>query len=212
MLGCRAVSRFGTWIRSAFGAGGCVAFSLVALISMPARADSKADEERPPVVADAGSGQAPDACQEGACDDAGASESKAPAQDSDKAGQAEAPPEPRPTRVSLDSVTFGNGEVPRAQRSLERLADKELSACATENGGVSGQGTVELKFLVRARGRAEGVELGRTRNVPPEVAKCLAFTLARRPVGAPSDEPVFVTAKFKLVEDKAAAKPKRKGK
>lgn len=213
MLGSRAVSRFGTWIGTAFGAGGCIAFSLVAFVATPAQAESTADEESPPpIVADAGSEQAPDAsCPDGGCDDAGVAKAKPPADDSEEPTEEKSPPEPRPTRVSLDSIAFKNGEVPRAQRALERLAAKELSTCATENGGVAGQGTVELKFLVRARGRAEGVDLGRTRNVPPEVAKCLAFTLARRPVGAPSDEPVFVTARFKLVEDKAAAKPKRRG-
>jgi len=190
----------------AFGVGGCIVFSAVTLISTSARAEAAEDEERPPVVADAGAEQAPDPCANGACADAGAPSTKP--DDADDAGA----PEPRPTRVSLESVTFDNGEVPRAQRSLEKLAEKELSICATESGGVAGQGTVELKFLVRVRGRAEGVEIGKARNVPPEVAKCLAFTLARRSVGAPSEEPVFVTAKFKLVEDKTATKPKRKGK
>ena len=172
------------------------------LASIPLRAEEAAEPDPPHAEADAGA----EGCQGGACEDAGA---KKPDDVAD-AGS-EAPPQPRPTRVTLEGVTFENGEVPRAQRALEKLAEKELSACATANGGVSGQGTVELKFLVRSRGRAEGVEVAKARNVPPEVARCLAFTLSRRPVGAPSDEPVFVTAKFKLVEDKLAGKPKGKG-
>lgn len=170
------------------------------LVASPAWAEETAEPEPPQGEVDAGA----DGCQGGSCEDAGA---KQP--DDSTEPPKDATPEPRPTRVTLESVSFQNGEVPRAERALEKLAEKELSACATANGGVVGQGSVELKFLVRSRGRAEGVEVAKARNVPPEVAKCLAFTLARRPVGAPSDEPVFVTARFKLVEDKAPAKSKK---
>lgn len=164
-----------------------------------------------PFASDAGSsGDA--GCGDGGCAesepsppraDAGAAESgKADAPDEREAP----PPKPRPTRVLVDTVSFANGEVPRAQASLEKLAQQELSTCASQNGGVQGTGKVELKFLVRSRGRAEGVEVGRVQNVPPAVASCLAWTLARRPVGAPSDEPVFVTVTFKLIEEKTPAK------
>lgn len=211
--------RLGQWIWATFGAGGLLALSTAAVISTPASAETKsadaADAGSGPAVIDAGSPE------DAGCGDPGCAESDRPRGEGD-AGVADAGkqgpdaasdevagdagPTFRATQVSVVSVSFQNSEVPRAQASLERLASKELSACASENGGVEGQGSVELKFLVRARGRAEGVDVGRARNVPPAVASCLASTLSRRPVGAPSEEPVFVTVALKLVEEKSSAK------
>lgn len=99
----------------------------------------------------------------------------------------------RPTKVAVGSIAFEGGDVPRAKTLLDRLAKGALSTCASERGGVRGSGTVELRFLVRASGRAEGVDVGKVKGVPRAVVECLASTLARRPVGAPTAEPVGVT-------------------
>lgn len=107
----------------------------------------------------------------------------------------------RPTKVRVGSIAFDGGDVPRAKGALERLAKGVLAKCASERGGVRGSGSVELKFLVRARGRAEGVEVEKVKNVPRPVVDCLASTLARRPVGAPTSEPVGVTVVLELEDE-----------
>jgi hypothetical protein len=114
-------------------------------------------------------------------------------------------PHLRPTKVRVGSISFDNGDVPRAKAVLERLAKGELSKCASEHGGVRGSGSVELKFLVRARGRAEGVDVGKVKGVPRAVVECLVNALARRAVGAPTTEPVGVTVVLELEEEPPAA-------
>lgn len=201
-----SMSRIRQSVWAALIASGLASFSTL-LLAPSASADTAIAEGRG--SPDAGTHErVPDAsapkCADGGCSDADAGSSPEARDDAGDAGEEDAQPISRPTRVSVSSVSFRNGEVPRAQASLERLV-KELSACATENGGVKGEGSVELRFLVRARSRAEGVEVGRTRNVSPAVAQCIAWTVARRPMGAPSDEPVFVTAILTLTEEKRAS-------
>jgi hypothetical protein len=115
----------------------------------------------------------------------------------DAAGDAGADAGGRAT-VKVASVTFEAGEVPRAERVLDRLAKKELAACVSgPREGRPGQvAQVTLSFLVRARGRAEGVEVDKVRGVSAEAARCMAQVLARRAVGAPSSDPVGVKVVF----------------
>ncbi len=115
------------------------------------------------------------------------------------AGAAASPPEPlRPTTVALSGVKFDGGEVPRAERVLQNLAKGELTRCASEHGGVGAAGRVEAQFLVRARGRIEGLELAPGKGVPAAIVACFTRSLERHAVGAPSSEPVGVTATFTL--------------
>lgn len=216
------MSRFRQWIWFIFGVGGAVTLSSAVLVTAPASAEATTAEERTLPASDAGSdalvgdasADAGSACPDGGCPPSEKARAERDAGEGDAIAEGKAPaqvdgePKPRPTRVVVDSISFENGEVPRAQVSLEKLANQELAACASERGGVQGEGTVELKFLVRARGRAEGVDVGKVRNVPAAVVHCLATTLARRPIGAPSDEPVGVTATLKLIDDKAQERPK----
>lgn len=205
------VIRLGQRIRAAFAAVGLVTLSVFVFASVPPSAAATVEEVQDHEVSDAGAdvftqGDA----SSGVGPEAGPGDGGAITAPSDEAGD-DRDVRPRLTRVVVESVVFANGEVPRAQASLDKLATQELAACATERGGVSGEGTVELKFLVRVRGRAEGVSVGRVRNVPPRVVDCLAWTLSRRPVGAPSDDPVGVTALLRLIDlGPANPKPARK--
>jgi hypothetical protein len=54
------------------------------------------------------------------------------------------------------------------------------------------EGTIDLRFLVRAPGRAEGVDVDKARGLSGDVVRCMASALARSYVGVPSDEPVGV--------------------
>lgn len=104
----------------------------------------------------------------------------------------EPPPVPAPAatvRVSTLTVSADQGGLPGAERHL-RAARKAFARCVEQHGGVEGEaGEVTLRFLVRARGRAEGVSVARRRGVRVEAARCLAETLDRRWVGQP-EEPI----------------------
>jgi len=106
--------------------------------------------------------------------------------------------------VTVEAVDFQNGDVPRAQAALERLARKELTRCATEHEArgdrrrATGDCYIELRFLVRAPGRAEGVDVSDTHGVSDALVQCVTAALANRAIGAPSAEPVAVTVKLRF--------------
>ncbi|MRG96477.1 hypothetical protein GF068_31815 [Polyangium spumosum] len=55
-----------------------------------------------------------------------------------------------------------------------------------------------MSFLVRVRGRAEGVEIESKKGVTEEAASCIRLLLKNKAVGAPSSDPVGVTVTFSL--------------
>jgi hypothetical protein len=92
--------------------------------------------------------------------------------------------------ATLEDLSFKNGEVPRARSALERIM-KDFTKCAETEPGPA-EGTVELRFIVRAPGRAEGVDVTKVRGVSSNVVQCATSALSLRSVGAPSTEPVAV--------------------
>jgi hypothetical protein len=110
----------------------------------------------------------------------------------------------REVSVGVASVDFENGDVPRAQAALERFAKKHVARCVNEHGwrigrrSADGDTHVDLRFLVRAPGRAEGVDVASARGVPPALVRCIATALANRVIGAPSSDPVAVSVRFKF--------------
>jgi len=92
---------------------------------------------------------------------------------------------------SVESVTFEGGEVPRAQAALERIK-KDFAKCLVELAPPKADATLELRFLVRAPGRAEGVDVVQAKGVSVELVKCVKLALSGRPVGAPTSDPVGV--------------------
>jgi hypothetical protein len=90
------------------------------------------------------------------------------------------------------------GELPEAQRQLRRPLDRYV-ACVESNGGLSADsGKVTLRFLVRERGRAEGVSVKERSGVSLAAAKCIADVIDRRYVGYPAAPIVGATLSIEL--------------
>jgi hypothetical protein len=95
--------------------------------------------------------------------------------------------------VEIGSPAFENGQVPRTEKALVRIADA-IGKCVGDHGGLQGAtGSMKVTFLVRVRGRAEGVEVANPKNVSSEAKDCVRLLLKNRPIGAPSADPVGVT-------------------
>lgn len=155
------------------------------------RADEKGAEWLPPApqpeppAADAGSDAAPDAAP-----DKPAPEKPAPEK-----------PQPPPI-VTVGAPKFEGGEVPKAEKFLNAQLEG-IAKCIATNGGLEGKkGSVKLSFLVRVRGRAEGVEVASSKGISDDAASCIRVLLKNRAVGAPSADPVGVTATFTLERGK----------
>lgn len=121
-----------------------------------------------------------------------------PSSSSAPAASASAPaaPPPKPTappEVEVKPPTFESGDVPGAEKSLTKLSDS-IAKCVADNGGLSKPtGTLKIQFLVRARGRMEGVEVLSSQGISPEGAACVRQFLKNRSVGHPTSDPVGVT-------------------
>lgn len=110
-----------------------------------------------------------------------------------------APAEPAPPSVEgslaveVGPVTADEGALPEALKSLKKAKDR-LVECAEKNGGITGErGELELRFLVQARGRAEGVSIKKKRGLGDAAAKCIADVVDRRYVGYPEAPAVGAT-------------------
>jgi hypothetical protein len=105
----------------------------------------------------------------------------------------DAGPAPPPPLVEIGAPKFENGEVSRVERSLGK-ATGDLARCVAEHGGLSGDlGTVKVQFLVRSRGRAEGVEVLAAKGISAEASGCVRHLLKNKAIGAPTSDPVGVT-------------------
>jgi hypothetical protein len=100
--------------------------------------------------------------------------------------------------VAADEGTLGVGK-------LGAPKDK-YTACVQKNGGLSGKtGEVSVRFLVRAKGVAEGVSVAKRTNMSKEAAQCVAEVVDRRRVGTPESPMVGATVLVKFVKlDKLA--------
>jgi hypothetical protein len=95
-----------------------------------------------------------------------------------------------PLSVTIDALTFDGGDVPRAPAALERTK-KEFLRCAT--APLKSEATLVLRFLVRAPGRAEGVDVGESHGMSADMVRCMRSALAGKSMGAPSTDPVGVS-------------------
>ena len=88
--------------------------------------------------------------------------------------------------------------MPRADKALGKLAG-DIAKCVGDHGGLSGDaGSLKVQFLVRARGRAEGVEVTGARGVSAEASACVRVLLKDKAIGAPTADPVGVTVTVTL--------------
>ncbi|AUX25058.1 hypothetical protein SOCEGT47_056010 [Sorangium cellulosum] len=144
--------------------------------------------EPPPDDAGAPSDDAGAPGDGGAPGDAGAPDGAAP-----EASVASPPP-----IVEVGEPEFLNGEVPNVTKRLGRLS-ADLAKCVGDHGGLTGSsGNVKLQFLVRVRGRAEGVEVLSSRGVTAEAERCIRVFLKNRTIGVPTADPVGVTVTLSL--------------
>ncbi|MGE0321946.1 MAG: hypothetical protein AB7K71_04400 [Polyangiaceae bacterium] len=104
------------------------------------------------------------------------------------------PPEEKPQGKSgAVSLKFGElkvdeGSLP-SEAALKSLAkgQKKMEACVQEHGGLThDSGELRVRFLVRERGIAEGVEVERRKGMSEKAGKCVAEVIDRRRVGHPS--------------------------
>ena len=103
-----------------------------------------------------------------------------------------------PPLVDVGEPAFENGDVPKAPKFLTRAAD-DIGKCIAAHGGLSGNaGKMKLKFLVRPRGRAEGVEIVSSKGVSEDAKECVRLLVKNRMVGVPSSEAVGVTVTIAL--------------
>jgi hypothetical protein len=94
--------------------------------------------------------------------------------------------------VSIESLSFYGGDVPHAPAALDRIK-QDFANCSPDGQGLKGDATVTLRFLVRASGRAEGVDVVQAHGMSSDVVRCVASSLALRPIGAPTVDPVAVS-------------------
>jgi hypothetical protein len=124
---------------------------------------------------------------------------KAPAQ----APAPAAPEAPKNAAAKIAVTGIGpaqadTGELPMAVKKLS-LAKDRFVECVTTHGGLSEKsGRVVVRFLVRERGRAEGVSVKSHEGVSVEAAKCIADVVDRRYVGYPAAPIVGATIPIEL--------------
>jgi len=117
-------------------------------------------------------------------------------------------PEPAPAPSDADAaleVTVGPVTADEGTLGVGKLGmpKDRYVACVQKNGGLSGKsGEVSVRFLVRAKGVAEGVSVAKRTNLSKEAAQCVAEVVDRRRVGTP-DSPMVgasVVVKFAKVD------------
>jgi len=95
--------------------------------------------------------------------------------------------------VAADVGTLGIGKLGAAR-------DRYLK-CVSDNGGLKDpSGEVQVRFMLRARGRAEGVSVAKRSGVSAEAARCVSEVVDRRYVGVPAEPMVGATVVIKFVK------------
>lgn len=87
---------------------------------------------------------------------------------------------------SVGPAVADAGDLPLAGSKLSSAKDKYVQ-CVAQNGGLSAkQGKVVVRFLVRERGRAEGVSVKSHSGISAAAAQCIAEVVNLRYVGYPA--------------------------
>jgi outer membrane biosynthesis protein TonB len=118
--------------------------------------------------------------------------------------QAEPPkPEPEPVLAAkLVRITADEGKLPVGEQKLDVPRDRYVE-CVKKHGGLSAdRGEVHVRFLVRPRGRAEGVSVAKHSGMSAKAAGCIADVVDRRPVGTPQAPLVGATAVIEVRKSK----------
>jgi hypothetical protein len=113
----------------------------------------------------------------------------APSSSDGSPGSEEEPPDTRKLSMEVGPVQVDSGTLPLALKKLQAPSDRYLE-CVEKHGGVTkSDGEVQVRFLVRERGRAEGAVVKLRRAVSEKAAACIADVVDRRFVGHP-DVPI----------------------
>jgi hypothetical protein len=100
--------------------------------------------------------------------------------------------------AELVSVVADEGELPLARRKLAAPLDRYVKCVANHGGLTAPVGLVEVRFLVRERGRAEGTSVEKSHGVTEAAANCIAQVIDRRPTGVPEAPLVGATATIRV--------------
>jgi hypothetical protein len=99
---------------------------------------------------------------------------------------------------NIGPVQADSGELPLAVKKLSLAKDRYVE-CVRTHGGLSDKNArVVVRFLVRERGRAEGVSVKSHQGMSVEAAKCIADVVDRRYVGYPAAPLVGATIPIEL--------------
>jgi hypothetical protein len=102
------------------------------------------------------------------------------------------------TVSNIGPVQADSGELPLAVKKLSLPKDRYIE-CVQRNGGLTAStAKVVVRFLVRERGRAEGVSVKSFQGVSAEAARCIADVVDRRYVGYPAAPIVGATIPIEL--------------
>jgi hypothetical protein len=100
--------------------------------------------------------------------------------------------------VTVGPVTADSGELGIGKLGAPR--DKYVK-CVNDNGGLKeASAEVQVRFLVRQRGRAEGVSVVKRTGVSTEAARCVSEVVDRRYVGVPDAPIVGATVVIKFAK------------
>ena len=107
----------------------------------------------------------------------------------------------KPGKVVVSNVgpaQADTGELPLAAKKLGLPKDRYVD-CVEKNGGLTAdQAKVVVRFLVRERGRAEGVSVKSRKGMSETAAECIADVVDRRYVGYPAAPMVGATIPIEL--------------
>ncbi|MEO7032306.1 MAG: hypothetical protein ABI548_00630 [Polyangiaceae bacterium] len=109
---------------------------------------------------------------------------------------------PAPTDEKLD-VTVGPVTADSGELGIGKLgaARDKYVKCVSDNGGLKeATGEVQVRFLLRAKGRAEGVSVAKRNGVTTDAARCVSEVVDRRFVGVPDAPIVGATVTIKFVK------------
>ncbi|MBK7579717.1 MAG: hypothetical protein IPI67_05850 [Myxococcales bacterium] len=99
-------------------------------------------------------------------------------------------------------VTPDEGALPTAEKKLMLGRDKMLE-CLGKHGGLDKpEAEAQVRFLVSARGRAEGVSVKKYVGMSAAAADCIAHVVDRRLVGTPAAQMMGATAAIRVVKQK----------
>jgi hypothetical protein len=103
-----------------------------------------------------------------------------------------------PPTVVVGDPSFTNGDVTHVASQLAKSTAR-VARCVADNGGLlADSGEMRVQFLVRVRGRAEGVEVLSHDGVDPKAGACVRKLLKDWRIGTPSDDPVGVAFRYRF--------------